>query len=320
MGFFVQNLTLRLSDSNYLIEQVTLEALTKENIDLTVAPGTVAYIGGSKYKGRELPYKLKRSIIGTKRGENVVYLTPDKMFECVNVSFFGGQHVVSLSQLSTAKAKFAVVGTASVEVSDFKELVKHFNRSMTRDDLVDFINQNVRGHLSNEVSVAASKYTTPETTEVTLLAALNDVANEVMHSRKTATALMNMGLILSARGISMHLNAIDDTEGKIQAINNALTGKAIASLGDDLLDRQERERAAERQHEIDKIRAGRTDISESTDTRNINTNTNSRGGNVVINNHAPARGAAQPGKKFCPNCGAKLTGSGKFCPECGERI
>ncbi|MGN0814516.1 MAG: zinc ribbon domain-containing protein [Candidatus Coproplasma sp.] len=320
MALFVQNISLRLSDSDYLIEKVTLEALTKENIDLTVAPGTVAYIGGTKYKGKETPYKLKRSIIGTKNGENVVYLTPDKMFDTVSVRFFGGQYVVSLSQLPTAKAKFAVVGDASVEVSDFKELVKNFNRSMTRSDLVEFIEQNVRGHLSNEVSVAVSQHITPETTEVTLLAALNDVANEVMNSRKTATALINIGLILSARGISMHLNAIEDTDDKIQAVNNALTGKAIASLGNDILDREEREREAERQHEINKIRAGRTDISESTATRNINTNTNTRGGNVVINNNAPARGAVQTGKKFCPHCGAKLTGSGKFCPECGERL
>ena len=315
MGLFVQEIVLRLSDNKNVIEKVELPKLTKEKIDLIVTPGTIAYVGGVKYKGQERPHQILRSMIGVKNVVTEAFLFPDKNFDSLMVSFFGGQHVVSVSSLPSAKAKFSIVGTASVEIADYQELANHYNRTMTRESLVDDINKTVRAHLSDEVSVAASKYITAETTEITLRSALNDIAKEVISSRKTASALMNLGLILSARGISMHINPIEDTENILNSINSALADKAISSLDNDKLEREDRERSAERQHEIDLIRANRTDITEN--TNNINNNGN--GGNVTINNNGSGEGVAT-GKKFCPNCGAKLTGSGKFCPECGEKL
>ena len=35
---------------------------------------------------------------------------------------------------------------------------------------------------------------------------------------------------------------------------------------------------------------------------------------------APSAPSAPAGGKFCPECGAPLTGSGKFCPECGTKL
>ncbi len=320
MGLFSQSIVLRMSNPDYVIEKTALPQITKNNIDLTVVPGTVAVIGGLKYKGQEVAYKVTRDIIGSKKACAEAYLFPDKTFDSVSVTFFGGQHVVSISSLPKAKAKFSIVGTATVEVGDYKDLANFFGRSMTKEQLAEEINKNFRGHLSNEVSVAASKYITPETTEITLRAALENVAQDVMKSRKTASFLMNMGLILSARGISMHLNALEDADDKLRAINDALTDKAIASLDDDLLDRQERENAAARQHEIDLVRASRTNISETTDTKNVNTNaTGNAASHVVINNNNIKQ--ASKGKSFCTECGAELPkGSLKFCPNCGKKI
>lgn len=320
MGLFVQNITLKLSDNKYLVEKVDLPSLDKGKIDLTVANGTVAIIGGSKYKGREVPYKLTRDIIGSKRAGAEAYLYPDKPFEDITVSFFGGQHVVSISSLPKAKAKFSIVGSATLEISDFKDLALYFDRSITKDELIEEINKTVRSHLSNEVSIAASRYITADTTDNNLRAALANVSDDVMKSRKTASILMNMGLILSAKGISMHLNALDDADDKIKAINDALLDNAIDSLNDAKRDREDREKAAARQHEIDMTKAQKTDFRDYTDTKNINTNTTGNG-NVIINNPKDTDTARIGKVAYCPNCGQKIAqNAAKFCPNCGQKL
>ena len=318
MSWFVQEIVLRLSDEKYLIEKTALPPLVKDKIDLSVAPGTVAIVGGTTYKGRETPYKLTREVVGLKRAATDAYLYPDKPFDGIAVTFFGGQHIVSVSSLPSAKAKFSIVGTASLEISDFRDLAAYFKRTITKEDLAGEINKNVRTHLSNEVSAAASKYITSETTEVTLRGALENIASDVMKSRKTASLLLNMGLILSPRGISMHLNALGDAENKMQRILDALTDKALESLDNDILDRAERELAAQRQHEIDLIRAAQTEIKE--ETKNINTTTNGNG-KIVIQKPEKNESKAERERQFCPECGAKLTEKeGKFCPFCGKKL
>ena len=126
MSLFVQEIVLRLSDEKYLIEKTALPPLVKDKIDLSVAPGTVAIVGGTTYKGRETPYKLTREVVGLKRAATDAYLYPDKPFDGIAVTFFGGQHIVSVSSLPSAKAKFSIVGTASLEISDFRDLAAYF--------------------------------------------------------------------------------------------------------------------------------------------------------------------------------------------------
>ena len=318
VGLMVQNITLGLSEGNYLVEQVEIPPIVKGKVNVTVLPGTIALLGGVKYKGQEIPYQLIREVVGNKKNATTAYLLPDKLMDNISVSFFGGQHMVSLSSLPTAKAKFSIVGTATVEVADFKELANYFKRSMTKEELVEEINKNLRGHLTNEVSVAASKYITPTTTEVTLRAALDDVAREVISSKKTASALMNMGLILSARGLSMHINALDDAEDKIKLINDALTDKAIANLDNDLLDRAADELERARNHDVNMA------LAKNTTTRNNNNNdtitTNNNGNAPVVINKGGTQPKQQGGKNFCPNCGNKITGNGRFCPNCGQQL
>lgn len=315
VGLMSQEFTLGLSDSNYLVEEVQLPQLVRERLNITILPGTVAVLGGVKYKGQELTYKLSRIVVAPKGSATSVYLFPDKMVDSITVPFFGGQHMVSISSLPLAKAKFSIVGSATVEVADFKELAYYYKRSMTKEELVADINANLRGHLSNEVAAAASEHITPETTEVTLRAALNDVAKDVISSKKTATALMNMGLMLSARGISMHINALEDAEDKMKLINDALMDKAIASLDDDLLDRAADALAASRKHDIDMT------LAKNTTTSNTNSNiTTTANGNAVVVN-AKDNSSDGGGKKFCMNCGAKIPNDkAKFCPGCGNKL
>ena len=316
VGLITQEIILGLSDSNILVEQVEMPPISRDRVNIIVLPGTVAVIGGVKYKGQELPYKLTRAVVGNKRTATTIYLLPDKLMDNITVTFFGGQHMVSISSLPFAKAKFSIVGTATVEVADFKALANYFKRSITKEQLVAEINATLRGHLSNEVSVAASKYITNETTEVTLRSALNDVAKDVISSKKTASALMNMGLALSARGISMHINALDDAEDKIKLINDALADKAIAGLNNDLLDRMADELAASRKHDIDMLLAKNTSTRNSNDTVTTNTTTNSTGP-IVINN---IQDDSSIKKNYCMVCGAKIPAEAGFCPSCGRKL
>lgn len=317
MGLFVQKITLNLSGNDYVVERLDDIKLDKNKIDVYIAPGTRAIIGGVSYKGQETPYKLSRDLIGSKQTGASVYLYPDKSFDSISLTFFGGQHTVSVSSLPQAKAKFSIVGSATVEISDYKDLAEYFKRSLTRQDLVDEITKNFRPHLADEVGTAASKYITPSTTEVTLRAALDSVAKEVIQSRKTASLLMRMGLRLSERGISMHLNPLDDADNIINEINEALKDSAVTSIGTEA---EERRLAAARKHELDMAKVNRSTFTDNTETRNINTNTNGGTVNIIDPNSKSGSGHA-PAKRFCTECGKEVSKDGaKFCPFCGAKL
>lgn len=319
MSLFVQNVALSISDPDHIIEKVTLPPLTKSRVDLTVAPGTVALIGSVKYKGQETPFKLMRDVLGSKQMGVEAYLWPDKPFDSIKISFFGGQYSLALHQLSSARGMFAIVGDASLEIADFKDLCKFVGRTITKDELAELLNGQIREHLLNEVSAQANKLLTDTTTDVSFRASLDVIAQEVIRSRKVASTLMNMGLLLSQKGgLSMHLNALEDAENKQQVINDALTTKALESLDNDLRDREERERDKERQHEIDRIRAEHTKINETVETHNVNTTGN---GKVVINEGKTEKNdGSNKQQRFCPACGAKVAQDANFCGACGKKL
>lgn len=295
VGLLAQEFVLGLSDSNMLVEQVELPPIARDRVNVLVLPGTVAVIGGVKYKGQELPYKLNRAVVGSKHAATAIYLLPDKRMDTINVSFFGGQHMVSNSALPSVKAKFSIVGTATVEIADFKALANYVKRTITKEQLVEEINATLRAHLSNEVSVAASRYITAETTEVTLRSALNDVAKDVISSKKTISALMNMGLALSARGISMHINALDDAEDKIKLINDVLADKEAAPLHHDLP-------------------AQDASAENSDDTVTTDPTTNSS--EPVEIDDMPDDTCGDD--HYCRVCGAEIPAEAAFCPLCGR--
>lgn len=314
MSLFVQNIALGMSNADNIVEKVTLPLLTKRRVDLTVAPGVIALIGSVKYKGREIPYKLTRDVLGSKQMGVEVYLWQDKPFDNIKVTFFGGQYSLSLHSLPGAKGRFALVGEATLEIADFKDLAKFVGRSITRTELSELLNKEIREHLHNEVSNQASKLVTENTTDVSFRASLDTIAQEVIRSRKVTSTLMNMGLLLSSKGgLSMHLNALEDAQAKQQVIDDALTTKALEALDNDIRDREERERDKERQFEIDRIRAEHTNVNETVETRNINTTGN---GKVVFNQNTSE--SKKP--RYCPICGNQIGPDANFCASCGKKL
>ena len=235
VGLFTQEITLGLSDESFLVEKVEIPPIVRDRVDLTVLPGTVALINDYTDPCLSGVHKLIRSFFGSKSASTVVTLYPDKFIDNITITFFGGQHVLSISSLPMAKAKFAIVGTATAEVDDFKSLAKYFPSSMTKDDLMKEIKEKWCAHLNDEAMRAASKYITPETNEITLRAALDEIAKEIVAGGKMKNVLQNFGLRLSAKGITMHVNSLEDSEDKMRIINDALTGKALASLANDLI-------------------------------------------------------------------------------------
>ena len=235
VGLFTQEITLGLSDESFLVEKVEIPPIVRDRVDLTVLPGTVALtddVGVPRTSGF---YKLTRSHFGNKSASTVVALYPNKIIDNITITFFGGQHVLSISSLPMAKAKFAIVGTATAEIRNFELLAKYFPSSMTKDDLMKEIKEKWCAHLNDEAMRAASKCITPETNEITLRAALDEIANEMIAGQKMNAMLKNFGLKLSVNGITMHVNSLEDSEDKMRIINDALTGKALASLANDLI-------------------------------------------------------------------------------------
>ena len=173
-------------------------------------------------------------------------------------------------------------------------------------------------HLTNEISSAASQYIKKDTTEVELQSKLNEIATDVTrNSRKTSSMLLSMGLALSQRGISMHLNALDDTDETIKVINDALKKHAIESIGDEKLEREAKEKQAERQFESDKIRADHTTITENESrVDNVRTISNTGSAPVIINENT----TVAEKDYFCDQCGHKCPPTAKFCNECGAKI
>jgi hypothetical protein len=320
MGLFTQDIKIGLSNNEYVVEKITLPPIKKKNIDLFVAPGTIAYINKQTFKGQGVPFKINDATLGANRGvELEAFLYPDKTFDNISISFFGGQHSVTLSSARSglAKAKFSIVGNATIELSDYKDLASYFNRTVTKQDIVDEVNKNCRVHLTNEVCACASSYITDGTTEIDLQSKLNAIASDIMQSRKAASVFMQMGLMLSQRGVSMHINPLEEADEMFKVLNEALLRAEVEGFDKDRLDREERDREAQRRHEIDLIRAQNTVREESDQTRTINSNGNA--GNVTINETPrPASSSAQ-GKKFCSECGAELKPGAKFCNECGTK-
>ena len=323
MGLFTQDIKLALSKGEYVIEKVTLPPIKKKNIDLSVAPGTVAIINRQAYKGQGFAYKLTDVAIGASKGtELVAYLYPDKMFDNIPITFFGGQHSVTLSSAVSgfAKAKFSIVGNATLELSDYRDLATHFDRSVTKQDVIDEVNKNVRIHLTNEVSSAASKYIVEGTTEIVLAGKLNEIAADVMQTRKAATVFMQMGLMLSQRGISLHINPLEEADEMFKKLQEALMRREMEGFDRDRLDREERERQAQRDHEINLIRAQNTTREESDNTNTINNNGAPVTAPAPQANPAPTPQAQSSGQKYCGECGAKLKPGAKYCNACGAKV
>lgn len=311
MGLFTQDITLELSNPDYVIEKVEL-ALKKNKINLYVKKGFQAYIGSTCYKGRSELYEIDAEMMGGRKKDSVTaFIFPDKTFDTISIKFFAGKHKCSISYKPDAKADFSILGEVEVMINDYQLLKEAIDKTITKDELVELIKKNYREQLGNEISQAADKFITNETTENDLNASLSNIIKEVFtNSRRAANSFQKMGLIIMPGSINLTVEPFEDTDEFIATILNKINKKALDSFDEEEKEkeylRKKEELEASRKHEIDLERAKHTSIQEQI------TDVNSSGdGNVTINQQSP--------DKFCVSCGVKISRSATFCPSCGAK-
>ena len=310
MGLFTQEITLGLKDPSNIIEKEEI-LLKKQKINLYVKKGSIVYVGQTAYKGNPDFYEIDPSMLGGRKKDSItLYVTPDKTFDTISIKFFAGKHKCSVSYRPDAKADFSIIGEVEVMINDYQLLAEHFDRTMSKDELVDDINKSYRQLLGNEIGQTADKFITLETTENDLSASLNKIVKEVFKTgRKAATAFQKIGLVIVPGSISLQVEPLEDADEIISTILNKINQKALESIDNEEkekeYERKQAELQAEREHEINLERAKHTSISEQI------TDVNATGdGNVTIN---------QNPDKYCINCGAKISRTAAFCPTCGAK-
>jgi len=311
MGLFTQEIILELSDPSYVIEKVDVE-LKKTKINLYVKKGTTAYIGSSCYKGKASAYEIDAEMLGGRKKDSVTaFLCPDKLLDTISIKFFAGKHKCSISYLPNALADFSILGEVDVIIDDYALLAENINETTTKDELVELVNKNYRQLLGNEISQAADRIITKETTENDLSASLGKIVKEVFTSgRRAANQFQNMGLIIMPGSISLTVEPFEDADAMIAEILKKINERAFNSFDDEEKEkeyqRKKEELQAEREHEINMERAKHTTISEQ------KTDINKSGdGNVTISQVSS--------DKFCIKCGKKISREAAFCPSCGAK-
>lgn len=311
MGLFTQEIILELSDPSYVIEKVDVE-LKKTKINLYVKKGTIAYIGSSCYKGKASAYEIDAEMLGGRKKDSITaFLCPDKLLDTISIKFFAGKHKCSISYKPDALADFSILGEVDVMINDYSLLAENINDTTTKEELVELLNKNYRQLLGNEISQAADRFITKETTENDLSASLGKIVKEVFSSgRRAATQFQKMGLIIMPGSISLNVEPFEDADEMIATILNKINQRALDSFDDEEKEkeyqRKKEELQAEREHEINLERAKHTSISET------KTDINKSGdGNVTIEQAST--------DKFCLKCGKKISKDAVFCPSCGAK-
>lgn len=311
MGLFTQEITLGLSKPSNVIEKEEI-VLKKTKINLYVKKGSVVYVGTQAYKGSTDFYEIDASMLGGRKKDSVtVYITPDKTFDTMLIKFFAGKHKCSISYKPEAKADFSIIGEVEVMINDYQLLTETFDKTMTKEELVEELNNSYRQILGNEIGQAADRYITLQTTENDLAASINKIIKDVFSTgRKASSVFQKIGLVIVPSSISLQVQPLEDADEIMATILNKINEKAIASLDDEEKEREyqrkQTEIQAERDHEINLERAKHTSISEQ--KTEINNNGN---GNVTIKQESKDR--------FCTNCGAKIPSGALFCPSCGTK-
>ena len=311
MGLFTQEITLELSNPSYVIEKIDI-ALKKSKINLYVKKGTTAYVGGTCYKGSASLYEIDAEMMGGRKKDTITaYLCPDKTFDTVSIKFFAGKHKCSISYKPDAKADFSILGEVEVMINDYSFLCEAIDKTITKDELIELINNDYRKLLGDEISQAADRFITQETTENDLNASLNKIVKDVFsNGRRAASQFQKMGLIIMPGSINLTVEPFEDADEMIANILNKINQRALDSFDEEEKEKEYQPKKeklqAERDHEINIERAKHTTITEQ--KTDINKNGD---GNVVIEQ--------QSSDKFCIKCGKKIARDAAFCPSCGAK-
>ena len=313
MGLLTDRITLQMGDSRKNIVEKYVFDVKKMNIEITVQTGYEALVNGNIKISSGERRTYSKSVLG-KTITAFVY-QKGRVIEAVSIPFFAGQHTISLDTDKTAKATFALVGNAEVEVDDLRALSHYYDNTVSLEDVRKTVEERFKAPLSDIVQAAAKQFINSASTDVSIYKDLLEISRAALSGSMLKSSLSDMGLSLRAKGISLHLNPIGDAPKVIAMINEQLNSRALENLA---YDNPEAKRAREvedqeraNQHEIDLINANNTNTQNRNQTNTITSN----GGPNIIVNEAPA-----PKKKYCPNCGAEAAPGAKFCPNCGEKL
>ena len=313
IGFLSQEIRVRLGDSNNLIEKVDLGRIAKGKVSLVVEEGTNALINGRVYAGRTAHYELvPENFVGKKGEACAAYLYSSKFFDKMSFKFPVDVYSLGIDVLDNAVGKYALNAQINVEIADHKELVLNYQRTITREELMAELETKIRAELSSVVKSAANQYYSSSLKSKEFLAKVQEHMEDVVRSIRRGTSIDSLGLIVNKSSINFYLNEMAETKEYIASVTSKINESAEYHLKDDRRRDQNEQIDKERQHEIDKIKAGNTRITET--TQNINKNINGK--------EEPKKSEKKDEKKkFCSNCGAKAEkADAKFCSNCGEKL
>lgn len=325
MALFKQEYKLKFSNPNNVIEKVTIKDVKKGKIRLYIPSGYSAFIptieGGISYPGNKSYYEFGRDdFVQSKHEDCDVFLYKENDERKVVVPFFGGKYTINLSVAKGVKGTFTLVGTAYLDINNPEALIRSYNKTLTIEDIQDDIAENgLKDMLTNEITSIANSQIGLDANENTLASSVRNIIEEMVDESKQATSVFKkIGLRISKRGTSMHVNALEDAKKYADLINSKILDSNLYDLeGGKRKDENEREDKG-RQFEIDKIKAERAEISDRTTTINKTINANGDAAKEAL--HEEERRPSE-GVRYCPYCGAKIENkAARFCMSCGNKL
>ena len=134
MGLLTDRITLQMDDSRKNIVEKYVFDVKKMNIEIAVTTGYEALVNGNIKISSGERRTYSKSVLG-KTITAFVY-QKGRVIEAVSIPFFAGQHTISLDTDKTAKATFALVGNAEVEVDDLRALSHYYDNTVSLEDLM----------------------------------------------------------------------------------------------------------------------------------------------------------------------------------------
>ena len=315
MSLFTDKVELGMRDSReHLIEKYVFD-VKKGSIQIHVKPGYEAVVNGYDKIGPNQTNVYNKKTIGNTLTAFVYQ--KGSIAKPIIVPFFAGQHTISLDAHKTAKATFALVGTAKIEIDDYKGLARYFDSTVTFADVEKELNEKFKDAFSIHMTAAAKTYINSASTDVSIHSDLKNIAKAGIQGSALQNTLIDMGLMLMASGISLRLNPVGNSEEIIAAINARFNEAAFEEFDDAKIDKQRQwakeDKAMDYQHEIDVINA------QNTDTQNRN-NSYAYSGNVPKYGPGVAAPDRETGTKYCSHCGREVSRTDTFCPSCGTKV
>ncbi|MBQ9457247.1 MAG: zinc-ribbon domain-containing protein [Bacilli bacterium] len=315
MSLFTDKIELGMQDSRtHLVEKYVFD-VKKGTVQIHVKSGYEALVNGFDTIGsNETNTYYKKTI-----GNSITAFVYQKgtIAKPIIVPFFAGQHTISLDTHKTAKATFALVGNAKVEIDSFKELARYFDNTISYADLEKEINDKFKEQFSIAMTAAAKSFINSASTDVSIHSELKNIAKAGISGSAVQNTLLDMGCIVMPAGITLRLNPIGDSEEVIAKINAKFNEAALEEFDDAKKEKQRQwdkeDKQMDYQHEIDVINAENTDTHNRNDSHSYNYQ-----GNVPKYPHGEPR-EKQPKKRFCSNCGRELAPTDTFCPSCGTK-